>query len=347
MKKIPFYFLLAITLNLCAFADIYSDYFNALNQNDTAKVQEIIDNNKNFISEKFQESKENEKNEEMYETALHFAVERRSIPITKLLLENKADPNIRNGLNMVPLRHLLVGPDENRIEIAKLLLENKADPNAYDDGFYLINLAATCDSAEFFQLLIDYGADINQKSKYGTTPIDDAEAEGNYPLINFIAGKTNLSAKTLDKANKLDFSTYTYYAKSSGFGDTEFRNAISYNNDEEVNKLLKTVNLDEEIEKCRENLFILAASKGYKNVVDALLEHGVDINTKNSDGFSALFIVSAMNNKEMVKYLISKGADINQNADNGLELKDAIQAGIDGFYRIGNKYDSTIADLIK
>ena len=56
---------------------------------------------------------------------------------------------------------------------------------------------------------------------------------------------------------------------------------------------------------------IEAASRGDINRVRSLLAGGADVNTKNSDGVTALWIAAAKGHTDIVKTLLEKGVDVN------------------------------------
>ena len=61
-----------------------------------------------------------------------------------------------------------------------------------------------------------------------------------------------------------------------------------------------------------------ASLRGHLEIVKYLISKGADVNAKNDDGWTALMYASLRGHLEIVKYLISKGADINAKNDNGL-----------------------------
>lgn len=54
----------------------------------------------------------------------------------------------------------------------------------------------------------------------------------------------------------------------------------------------------------------LAALEGHYDVVQLLLAHGADINSKDADGRSTLYVLALDNRLAMAKYLLSEGADV-------------------------------------
>lgn len=54
----------------------------------------------------------------------------------------------------------------------------------------------------------------------------------------------------------------------------------------------------------------LAALEGHYDVVQLLLTNGADIDSKDADGRSTLYVLSLDNRLAMAKYFIQQGADV-------------------------------------
>ena len=102
--------------------------------------------------------------------------------IVKMLLAKGAEVNIysKNGLQVAPI-HSAVSADN--LEIARLLLENKADPNIIQSkGITPLHEATQNGNPEMVELLLNYKADPQAKLSDGETPLDLA-IKKHYPEI--------------------------------------------------------------------------------------------------------------------------------------------------------------------
>jgi ankyrin repeat protein len=63
--------------------------------------------------------------------------------------------------------------------------------------------------------------------------------------------------------------------------------------------------------------FIYAASKGYADIIQSFLEHGINPNSQSYDGVTALSIASQNGYLEIVQALLTDGADVNLQDKNG------------------------------
>jgi ankyrin repeat protein len=79
----------------------------------------------------------------------------------------------------------------------------------------------------------------------------------------------------------------------------------------ETNRESSNIKLCQHVKFERAYIFLAACSSEDQDEIDKLLEDGVDINTSNIDGLTALHQSCIDNNLHMVEYLINKNADIN------------------------------------
>lgn len=117
-------------------------------------------------------------------TALHEAIENGEIEIMKLLLENGANVNAKDELGETPLYSLMHIPYDN--ETPRLLLEYGADPNTSSKGKPLLSELAEVQNAEFAEMLIKKGADVNRKDINGDSALQIAIRNNNQVMINLL-----------------------------------------------------------------------------------------------------------------------------------------------------------------
>lgn len=103
-------------------------------------------------------------------TPLESAADGDRLEIAKLLLAKGA--KVEDALRSASLH--------GHLEMMKLLLDHGADPNRHDDGDANTPLhwAAVNARTEAVRLLLARGARVNEKNKWGATPLDSAHATG-------------------------------------------------------------------------------------------------------------------------------------------------------------------------
>ena len=167
---------------------------------------------------------------------------------------------------------LMWASEYGNLEAAKLLIENGADVNAKDK--YGDTALIEAGHLEVVKLLIENGADVNAKNEDGKTALMRASREGHLEVVKYLI------------ENGADVN-----AKSNN-GWTALMRA-SYN--------------------------------GHLEVVKYLIENGADVNAKRDSGRTALMSASSEGNIEIVKLLIENGTDVNAKDEDGktaLDLAD-------------------------
>jgi ankyrin repeat protein len=125
-------------------------------------------------------------NEKLYE-----AVTKNDKAKVEKLIDEDADVNyVKQAGSWMKVSVLITAVNNKNIEIAKLLLENKADVN-WKDGFNTsaILYAANTGSIEMVKLLLEYGADINDNDGKENTVLTAAKESKNKDLIAFVKEK--------------------------------------------------------------------------------------------------------------------------------------------------------------
>jgi len=242
-------------------------------------------------------------------TALHLAVGRGNVTIVELLVAAKADVNPRDIRGTTPLdwstnlkldQHL----QRNYKIISQLLIQNGASINIFDAvslGLYdlvekyivgggditmqqyrwgsLLDAAAKTCEARSAEILIKHGANVNSTSETAFTPLHQAAENGCPELAKLlIEAGANVNAITKDFSPML--SRYSALQLAAGHCETEFETPI--------------------------------VPHGDVGVVDVLIKAKADLNHRDSGGFTALHDASERNCKEVVRLLVSAGANPDQ-----------------------------------
>lgn len=127
-----------------------------------------------------------DKGEQLYE-----AVTKNNEDKVEELIEKGADVNfVKEAGPWMKVSVLITAVNNKNLEIARLLLDNKADVN-WKDGFNTsaILYAASSGSIEMVKLLLEHGADINGNDGKGNTVLTAAKESKDKDLISFVEEK--------------------------------------------------------------------------------------------------------------------------------------------------------------
>lgn len=173
-------------------------------------------------------------------------------------------------------------------EIVALLLEAGADVNARNrDGGTPLHSAAFLGQYEAAELLLENGADLNIRNGDGGTPLDATGVD--WETTRFIAGMLRIK---IDE-EKVETGRVKVVELLRQHG-------ASTNTSSESNALCDAIR------------------SGDLQAVKEQLANGVDINAEDSEfGVTALSWAALLDNTEIAKFLIAKGADINAKSRDG------------------------------
>ena len=116
-------------------------------------------------------------------TPLILACYRGNAPVAEFLAKNVKDVNF-NTSNGTALAAVAV---KGNTELAKVLLQNKANPNIADAaGVTPLVYAVQFENKELIKLLLSYKADKNKADAEGKTPYDHAVFTNNQEIINLL-----------------------------------------------------------------------------------------------------------------------------------------------------------------
>jgi ankyrin repeat protein len=264
------------------------------------------------------------------QTPLLIAIRNNSPEVARLLLENGADPNLRDYMIYHPA-HIAAGL--GRAEILKMLLENGISPE-FDDLENMKSKRRTvlpllhtaikeAKSNETVKLLLEKGADPNREDDYNRTPLYLAQhhpdlvktllEHGANP--NVIDGNTKRPLFMNHRAEVVEL-LLKHGADIKGYEKNLLRWALKRNNTNIVKYLINTNKID---------------PKQFDNIFKSGLE-------------SAIGYAARHQNTELVKLLLSKGVKPDAASafsaignNNMVVLKLLLNAGIKPHYTIHNK----------
>jgi len=214
--------------------------------------------------------------------------------IVKVLLDNGADINLLDNINMSPLNTAI---NENKTEIANILIERGANVNYKNIyGITPQHLAArTKNSSVLKKLLSKKEIEIDPMDNTGASPLIYASIIGDIECMKILLDN-GANINVID----INGRTPIFYALESGQIDAL--------------KLLidKGADLNKKDKKGNTLLDFATINRNFE-VIKLLLENGIDINYKNKMGESLLITATLLNSDEnnvsdLFHLLFNKGA---------------------------------------
>ena len=257
---------------------------------------------------------------------------------TCLLLEHRADVNLRDKYGTSALYDAVCNNNENLVE---LLIENNADVSIQDsEGDSFLHLSVSRGLFKVTQLLIEAGCNVNLRNKKGRTPLYIAVKNKHEQIVKLllecnadvgmeykqnpeeriylVRGKDRgkpawhyvLVEKVLlgsflkkTQGGRLDVADFGIVLKS-GLGENPPEKTID--------KILQTrVDILNEI--AGETLLHVASRNNSVNIIDLLVKHGVwDVNARDAEGYTPLHVAVIHGNVQAFFKLVDLKADVNQ-----------------------------------
>ena len=222
------------------------------------------------------------------------------------------------------LYRAVYSPFLNNVDIAKILIDHGADINAYaNNGETPFSLAVIRGQSEMIDLLIDYGAVVDEKILY-LAIINNHE----YILDTFI--KQGIS---LDSLKEMDFNGSTlfevalekefeflldvlindqaYVEKLMNHGIDPLLLSVNNGNAHLIEELLKKGWSIDHKNKAQQTPLMISIIEGNKDIADLLLSYGADLKAQDVDNVNVLMLSSEKGYLDIVKKCINKGLDIN------------------------------------
>ncbi|PCH55134.1 MAG: hypothetical protein COC21_03325, partial [Verrucomicrobiales bacterium] len=199
-------------------------------------------------------------------------------------LDKGVDVNAKDNDGRTPLHYAAKYATK---EVVELLIPNGADVNAkMKDGATPLHVAAQDGHKEIAELLIDKGADVDAQDVNGWTPLHSTAYEGHRGIVELLIVKdADVNAKDVNGRTPLDLGIFT----------SEIADLLRKHGGRTAEELALRI----------------AAFRGDLAGVQAQLDAGADVNTKDGDGWTPLHYSANYGYKEIVQLLIGNGADVN------------------------------------
>ncbi|NXL82167.1 RN5A ribonuclease, partial [Leptocoma aspasia] len=267
---------------------------------------------------------------------LNAAVKNRDKKAVLELLEQGADVNSQADSGWTPLQTAVQTGEE---ELVRLLLDKGASLHARkDNGGTAFTEAGIVGNVQILELLLERGADINEQDINGFTAFMEAAWYGREEALRFLysrGAKVNSRRETSEEKAKLHKG-----------GATALMDACRERHFSAVQILVQEMRADVNIRDNRDrNALIHALKKGSGKkrnespvpIVRFLLEHGVDVKSKDECGKTALILAVEMESPELVTALLEKDE---------IDIDDADEEGSTALMVAVEKGDCRIAKLL-
>lgn len=275
-------------------------------------------------------------------TPLFDAVDRGYLAVAQVLLANDADANAASNMKTTPLHQAVSSGNKALID---LLLANQADLNAQpgQDHTPLMAAVTLARKPDIVRLLLEKGADVQRKTKEGSTALTLSIQQGSAEITGLLLAKgadpnvigiptSNVGPQQLKFGVPIHFAAAqgdTALIKSllkhgaevnflDGLQRTALHGAVEGGHADAVDELIRAgANLDVQ-DSTGDTPLMRALAKGRTDLASHLIEKGANVNLANLNGNNFPLLLCIKNLfKDLVEPLLSKGADLNQKGPYG------------------------------
>ncbi|KAK6719619.1 hypothetical protein SNK05_002750 [Fusarium graminearum] len=221
-----------------------------------------------------------------------------------LVEDLQKDSNMRlrdhNGRTPLHIAAMAEADAPRREKVVMLLLDKGANIEAKDRfGWTSLHCAAGSGDQEVVTLLLDKGANIKAQDNYGQTPLHRAARSRDQEVVTLLLDKgANIEAQDNDSQTPL--------------------HCAARSRDQEVVTLLldKGANIEAQDNNSQTPLHYAAGSRD-QEVVTLLLNKGANIEAQDNNGQTPLYCAIRSEDQEVVTLLLNKGANIEAQDNNG------------------------------
>lgn len=270
---------------------------------------------------------------------LNIAVFKNDIEEAKNILKNKTYVDI-NEKNQDGTNPLIYSLSQKNYDMAYILLEHGADTNVFDrNKKSVLHYAVELNDYGIIKKIVNTKPNLEHKDALGRTPLHLSVFLG-YINSALLLIESGASVKTYDKNHcsllhticqhgdnqfldmllsmELDINALDINGMSPIFYAAIFNQAIT------VIFLLKRDADDDIVLDNGNNVFLVAAENGSKDVIEALISMGLDINYTNFINETALHLAIKSGDLNTILSLLKHGIDTNINSKHGTVLHEAV-----------------------
>ena len=213
-------------------------------------------------------------------------------PFVRLLLENRADSNVRDTSGCTPMHY---ASQAGNIGCMQELLAAGARYNEPDDKRHNpLHIACHNNQASIVALLLNQpNIEVDPIDQDNATPLHIVSSRGHLEIVKLLIGKNALvNARTKNQ------STPFYLACQEGHVDV-------------ARYLFENGALLEALYNDGSTALYIAAHEGHQDVVSFLLENNAQVMARASNGMTPLHVAAYIGNLGVVKLLVDEKADVN------------------------------------
>lgn len=297
MKKIILIFLM---MSILVYGDINSEFVDAFESGNISLVKSLLNKGADINTENNYGG-----------SALTVSLRNNRKTLAKFLIEKGIDIH---KIERIPGEEdepyyksaFIIATEQNDTEMMRLLLKKGAKisyQSGCDDS--PMSIASKNNNVEAIKLLIEMGADVNEKVREGHTPLLNAACYNSMEVAKILIEEgADVNEKAYGKTALLwalrtgsERTALLLIEKGADIFAKSEHTEYSFLNHEDGNSALH-----------------FASAQNLKNVVVLLVERGLDVNYKNSNGSTPLHVA----NSELVSLLVENGSNVNEKNNQGV-----------------------------